>query len=314
MQVSSQEYRQAALMAATVAVVPLLFFPNDLGLKINMSPFLFFLIELVFYWAVFSFTLRGTPVKNVFTAGTVCFFTRLAVGTVFAFLLMGMYGTPMKDAFAAGLYQYKPAMMLQVISFPFIMMTIIRKYFNSTSAKKTKLVIQSGNPEVEEQPKPIAKIDEFNDRKIIGLKATVAEQQYAGFDEALKYVGELAAVRFAVLIDSQGLPVSFFGENTSLRNLWSAIGVYLVDKINEPLSRAGNYNLEGFELTLDLYRLHVVKVNDLFLLVAADRSSSETEKVRVTQAATMIKKIYDERYNLKPDTKAREDSYVPSFS
>jgi len=313
MQVSSQEYRHAALMAATVAVVPLLFFPNDLGLKINMSPFLFLLIELVFYWAVFSLNMRGTPVKNIFTAGTVCFFARLAVGTVFAILVMGMYGTSVKDAFAAGLYQYKPAMFLQVISFPFIMMTIVRNYFNATSPKKTKLVMQSSSPEKEEQPKPVIKADKVSDRKIIGLKATVTEKQYVGFDEALKYIGEMAAVRFAVLIDRQGLPVSFFGENTSLRNLWSAIGVYLVDKINEPLSRAGNYNLEGFELTLDLYRLHVVNINDLYLLVAADSNTSETEKVRITQAATMIKKIYDERYNLKPDTKAREDSYVPSF-
>ena len=98
--------------------------------------------------------------------------------------------------------------------------------------------------------------------------------------------------------------------------VWLFFCLLILDLIDGYLARKlGHVTKFGalFELTLDLYRLHIVNVNDLYLLVAADRSSSETEKVRITQAASMIKKIYDERYNLKPDTKAREDSYVPSF-
>jgi hypothetical protein len=87
-----------------------------------------------------------------------------------------------------------------------------------------------------------------------------------------------------------------------------------VEKIKEPLKRAGNFDLEGFELTLDLYRMHVARIDNLYLLVAAEKSSGDSEKVRVAQAAGMIKKIYQERYSIKPENTAREEIYVPSVS
>ncbi len=312
MQVSSHEYRHAALMAAIVAVVPLIFYPNSLGLGLKLSPFLFLLLELVYYWAVFAVFLKGVEFANIFISGSICFFSRLVIGVIFAILVMGMYGTGIKEAFAAGIYRYMPAMVLQVISFPFILMPILKASMPPKSEKKARLVMQSSLEAKEKPARPPA--ENMADRKIIGYKAAVADKPFAGFDEALKYVGELAAVRFALLIDHQGLPLSFYGDNLSLRSLWSAIGVYLVEKINEPLKRAGNYNLEGFELTLDLYRIHVVRVDNLYLLVAAEKSSGDSEKVRVAQAAVMVRKIYQERYSIKPENTAREEIYVPSFS
>jgi len=312
MQISSQEYRHAALMAAIVAVVPLIFYPNSLGLGLKLSPFLFLLLELVYYWAVFAVFLKGVEFANIFISGSICFFSRLAVGVIFAILVMGMHGTGFKEAFAAGIYRFMPAMVLQVISFPFILLPILKILMPPKSEKKARLVMQPFLKAEEKPAKPPA--DDMTDRKIIGYKAAVADKPFTGFDEALKYVGELAAVRFALLIDHQGLPLSFYGDNLSLRNLWSAIGVYLVDKINEPLMRAGNFNLEGFELTLDLYRMHVVRVDNLYLLVAAENSSGDSEKIRVAQAAVMVRKIYQERYSIKPENNAREEIYVPSFS
>jgi hypothetical protein len=299
-------------MAAIVAVVPLIFYPNSLGLGLKLSPFLFLLLELVYYWAVFAVFLKGVEFANIFISGSICFFSRLGVGVIFAILVMGMHGTGFKEAFAAGIYRFMPAMVLQVISFPFILLPILKILMPPKSEKKARLVMQPSLKAEEKPAKPPAA--DMTDRKIIGYKAAVADKPFTGFDEALKYVGELAAVRFVLLIDHQGLPLSFYGDNLSLRNLWSAIGVYLVDKINEPLMRAGNFNLEGFELTLDLYRMHVVRVDNLYLLVAAEKSSGDSEKVRVAQAAVMVRKIYQERYSIKPENTAREEIYVPGFS
>lgn len=315
MQFANNEYKHAALMAAIVAVVPLIFYPNNLGLKFNVAPALFFLFELIYYWAVFAVYLKGASTRNIFIAGMACFFVRLGVGVVFSLMVLMMHASGFKAAFAAGLYQYKPAMFLQVISFPFILVNIVKAYFAANDKSKSKLVMH-GIEELEETKpdRPIIKKDTYEDRKIIGLKAIVDEKPFLGFDEALKYVGELSAVRFAVLIDRSGLPVSFFGQNNSLRNLWSAIGIYLIDKINEPLKRAGEFDLEGVELTLNMYRIHLVQIDSLYLLVAAEKDSGETEKVRINQVANMIRKIYHERYNTKPGKEAREDNYVPSFS
>lgn len=314
MQAASNEYKHAALMAAIVAVVPLIFYPNNLGLKFNIPLILFFVFELAYYCGVFSVYLKGSPARQIFIAGSTCFVARLAVGLVFALLVLMMHASGLKEALMAGLYQYKPAMLLQVISFPFILVNIMQTHFAKIEKEKSRLVIQSSDEIENVQLDKPAKTEDYSDRKIIGLKAIVDERPFLGFDEALKYMGELAAVRFVVLIDKKGLPVSFFGQNNSLRNLWSAMGIYLIDKVNEPLRRAGEFDLEGVELTLNMYRIHVVRVDSLYLLVAADKDSGETEKVRINQVVNMIRKIYQERYNTKPQKEAREDNYVPSFS
>jgi len=72
--------------------------------------------------------------------------------------------------------------------------------------------------------------------------------------------------------------------------------------------------IEGMELTLDTLRLYIIKIDDLYLLTAAERHSGETEKVRIVQAAEMIRKSYRERYKAGPKKAAQEESYVPSFS
>ena len=301
-------------MAAIIAVVPLIFYPNNLGLGLGLPPVLFLLMELVFYWAVFSFYMRAGSYSNILVAGSACFLIRLGIGVVFALLVLAMHDSGLKEAFAAGIYRYMPAMFLQVISMPFILMPIVKIHLPSQKEKKAKFVVQPSQTPDEQPVKPALKGDPLAARKIIGYKAAIADKPFSGFEEALKYVGEMSAVRFAVLVDHQGLPVSFYGDNMSLRNLWSAIGIYLVERINEPLKRAGNFSLEAFELTLDLYRLHVVHIDALYLLVAADKTSGDTEKVRIAQAATMIRKIYQERYIIKPDNKAREEIYVPNIS
>ena len=166
MQLANNEYKHAALMAAIVAVVPLIFYPNNLGLKFNVAPALFFLFELIYYWAVFAVYLKGSSTRNVFVAGMACFFVRLGIGVVFAILALMMHNGGFKAAFAAGLYQYKPAMFLQVISFPFILVNIIKAYFAESDKNRSRLVMQSIEQIEDIKPeRTIIKKDTFEDRK-----------------------------------------------------------------------------------------------------------------------------------------------------
>lgn len=318
MKVTSEEFRHAGLMAAIIAIVPLLFFPNSLGLKLNLQPVQFFLIELAYYWIVFLIMIKGITARNLFMTGALCFFARLAVSSVFGLFLLVMHNINIKTAFGAALYQYKPAMMLQVISLPFILAGIFTKLYAHKKSDKPKIVLQSaiGNNEEEKlQSDPVQKED-FSGRKIIGIRTpTTPETKPAGgFEDAMRYVGAIAAVRLAVLTDDRGLPVSFFGDDFDQRDRWSAIAVYILKSLKAPLTKAGEYEVDGVELNLNEYRLHIVKAAELYLLVAADRQSEEIEKVRVVQAADMIRKTYYDRYGARPENAAREESYVPSFS
>jgi hypothetical protein len=318
MKLTSEEYRHAGLMAAIIAIVPLLFFPNHLGLKLSLPPIQFFLIELAYYWIVFLIMIKGINTRDLLMTGAICFLTRLAISSVFGLLLLAMHDISFKSAFMSALYQYKPAMVLQVVSLPFILAGIFTRLYAQSKKDKPKVVLQSLSSRAESNPAPEKKArrEDFSGRKIIGLKTPTAPdlKPAGGFDEAMRYVGAVAAVRFAVLIDERGLPVAFFGDDRDLRDRWAAVAIYVLENLKAPLAKAGDYQVSGLELNMNEYRLHIVSATELYLLVAADSNSEEIEKVRVVQAAEMIRKTYYDRYGARPKKAAREDNNVPSFS
>jgi hypothetical protein len=124
----------------------------------------------------------------------------------------------------------------------------------------------------------------------------MVESAPKSFDNAVNHVFELSAVRFCVLFNSEGLPVAYAGDDIVHRDVWAPIGRLIGEQLQSSLLKAGNLVLQGFDLSLDTYRLHSVMVCGMWLLVGADRQSEELEKVRINQAVEMIKKTYESKY------------------
>jgi hypothetical protein len=324
MELKSRDIRHTVLLFLIVAIVPLLFFPSDLGLRFSMPIVVFMLLELVYYGAVITAFLGWQSARRVTVPVFITLGFRYSAGLVFAVLLFLMNGTPIGDAFSAGLWSYKPAVLLHSLTAPLILMSIFRIAFGAKdSLRVSKLTVtpfrrDENAPGVAEEMAAGAG-DRTTSRTnagsgaVIGLGQRTAELRDpapSGFDVAMRHVFELSAVKFAILIDREGLPVAFAGDDSVLRDVWSPIGRLLSEQIQSSLLRVANVVLEGFDLSLDAFRVHSVSVCGMWLLVGADRKSEELEKVRINQAVAMIKRTYEEKYSQTGLRKSPEESYV----
>jgi hypothetical protein len=320
MRIQAREIRHTVLLFLIVAIVPLIFFPNDLGLKFGVSMPLYLLAELVYYGIVISIFLDSPSAKDTVSASTFCLGFRLLAGLAFASLLFLMNAVSPVDAFGSGLWEYKPAVLLHTLTMPFVLMSAIRSVLRAQAVKqKTRIILGSPGdisasstrpdriyPRHDSLPRPVIRPGTV----FTGQAPEGGDIPVKGFEAAVRHVFELSAVKFCLLVDEDGLPVAFAGDEEVLREIWSAMGRLLVDQIQSSLLKAGDLVLQGFDLSLDTYRLHAATVCGLWLVVGADRQSEELEKVRIAQAVEMIRKTYEQKYSEIKRREVPEADYV----
>ncbi len=315
MQAQARDTRHTVLLFLIVVTIPLIFHPSDLGLKLNIPIALYILGELLYSALVATVFLDFPRARIVAAASAVCLGFRLCAGIGFAILLFLMNGVAAGTAFGDGLWSYKPALLLQTLTAPFILLSVFRSIFGIGSSRRAgKLSITPLWEVKREEPVQPEIVNRSNPQKpVAGRRHTepgAPEPSAHDFNAALQHVFELSAVKFCVLFDGEGLPVGFTGDDMTLRDNWAPIGCLLSQRIQSGLARVGDLVLEGFNLTLDKYRLHMISVCEMWLLVGADRNSEELEKVRIGQAVEMIRRIYHQKYvDLQP-TKVAEESHV----
>ncbi len=307
MQIQAREIRHSVLLFFILAILPMIFFPSDLGLKFDTSVILYILAELLYFGLVVSLFLDVRRPKAIISASIVCLVFRLSAGIAFAILLVMMSGVKPGAALGAGLWSYKPAILLQTLTAPFILLSFFRLLFDAGRQKSvgrfTIVPLSATEDESTARQEPIRR--PAAQSTIIGrpVQPEFADVHAGDFGDAVQYVFDLSAVKFCVLFDAEGLPVAYAGVEPALRDIWAPIGYLLSEQIQSSVARAGDLVLERFHLTLDAYRMHVSSVCDMWLLVGADRNSEELEKVRIGQAVEMIKRIYHQKYI---DTQLRE--------
>lgn len=314
MHTQAREVRHTVLLFLIVVVVPLIFFPSNLGLAFGASVAVYILAELLYFGIVTSVFLDFPGARVTVAAAAICLGFRLCAGVAFGILLFLMNGEKPGAAFAAGLWSYKPAVLLQSLTAPFVLLSLLRSIFIPRNSKRegrftiTPLseTIATARAKTEtghhQKPQPV----------VIGAGAPAEpfEAPANNFDAAIRHVFALSAVKFCVLFDAEGLPVAFAGDEPALRDIWAPTGCLLSTQIQTGLARVGDLVLEGFHLTLDAYRLHMASVCDMWLLVGADRNSEELEKVRMGQAVEMIKKTFHQKYVEIQPTVVAEESHV----
>ena len=317
MQVQPQEIRHTALLFLIVAIVPLIFYPNDLGLKFDSSMVLYILGELIYFGLIVYLFMDSPPAKIAITAAVMCLGFRICAGLCFAMLLFLITGVNAGEAFSGGMLLYKPAILLHTLTAPFILLSLFRSYFDLSEKESGSKFAYSPATSSQAQEERIPTRPEITNRPhqqpvIIGAAKDVepVEKSLKDFDSAVKHVFELSAVKFCVLFDNDGLPVAFAGDNLTLRDIWAPIGRLIGEQIQQSLARVGDLVLEGFHLELDAYRLHLNSVCYMWLLVGADRQSEELEKVRMGQAVEMIKRIYHQKYMETEPKQVREETHV----
>jgi len=307
MQIQAHETRHTVLLFLIVIVLPLIIYPKNFGVGFDASPVLWVILEFL-YFGVVLWTINDDPTaKGLAYSLMICFGFRLCAGVGFAVLLVLMNGVSVGTAFASGLISYKPAVLLHTLSSPFIMLTIlkpllgmsgqkVKSRFSITPLSESSSTESVGPEQTRHEPEYVSKNPPRG--RVIPMQPAVDtfESSPKSFDHAVDHVFELSAVRFSVLLDTEGLPVAYAGDELVHRDVWAPIGRLLSEQVQSTLLRAGDLVLQGFDLSLDTYRLHSVQVCGMWLLVGADRQSEELEKVRISQAVEMIKKTFETKY------------------
>jgi predicted regulator of Ras-like GTPase activity (Roadblock/LC7/MglB family) len=293
------EIRSVLLLSLFVMVVPLVFFPNDLGLRMDMPFFLLSAFELGWYVVILIILFSKASVLRVFLLACLILLYRFSAGIGFGLFLVAMFSLDWSFSLKSGIHQYLPSVLLQAVMSPFILKSSFgilmrrpdRRRRVSESAKET-LPERPSTFFRTETPKP-----EGDQMKVTSSIEEKNRIQGADLESALHYLREYSGVKGAILVDEEGLVVACDRSSDLDPETFASLAVSLRKANNLFLKRINEKGLERIGIhTPDLW-ITLNQILSFTLVIVADRHTDELLSVRISQATGMIKKCLEQRYN-----------------
>lgn len=326
MEFTSRTINRTVLMSLIILVIPMVTFPSLLGTELAKASLTAFLIELVVY-AVLVFFIRSQAnlIQLAQTAG-ICLIYRLILGTIFGLLISVMYAMRVTVSVPLGLISYLPAVILQVLATPFILLPIIDQIIPSN---RRRLVVQpptsdidismtigtgSSKNSVVRSNRPAGAGAGTRNEIPMGLKRTSIHtasplvRELTGFDRATRYLGEDGSVQLAAVVDREGLLVSNFCRGDIIAEDWAPLAILFGDATAAVLDRAKLGSADKVDLLVNDRHVVVVDVDGFKMMVVAERRGDDLLGVRINQGIEIIRKFIKERYS-----KLRESNLEKSY-
>jgi predicted regulator of Ras-like GTPase activity (Roadblock/LC7/MglB family) len=292
------EMRGILLVFFFIMVVPLVFFPRDLGLKWGISFILLFAFELAWYMLIFFIMYSKASALKVIFAAVLTWSYRVGLGIGFGLLLMVMFSLPFSSSLELGIYKYTPAFLLQTLMSPFALKSLFGGFMKKTPglgqerAGFSKKIPGAGfSPVNPEKAK-----DRTEGRGLSTLEKDVKLTKEDNPENILRYLREYPGVRAAILVDQEGLVVA----NESLPDFdfetVASISRCLKEANDQILKKMGGKSAERIGIyTPDLW-LSLIQIESFLLMVVSDRHTDELLSVRIQQSIGMIKRFLTGRY------------------
>jgi len=327
MELTSRMINRTILMSLIILVIPMVTFPSLLGTELAKASLTAFLIELVVY-AVLIFFIRSQAnlVQLIQTAG-VCLIYRLILGTIFGLLISVMYAMSVTVSVPLGLISYLPAVILQVVATPFILLPIIDQIIPSSRRRLAvqpptpgidiSMTIQTGSSQntVAQSKRPSEAGTVTKNEIPLGLKRTTIHtasplvRELTGFDRATRYLGEDGSVQLVAVVDREGLLISNFYRGEIVAEDWAPLAILFGDTTATVLDRAKLGSADKFDILVNDKHIVVVDVEGFKMMVVAERRGDDLLGVRINQGIEMIRKYIEERYSKLRESNP-EKSYV----
>jgi predicted regulator of Ras-like GTPase activity (Roadblock/LC7/MglB family) len=309
MALASKEWRHLLLLTAIVAALPLLIFPQTLGLNLKLSFVVYIVVELIYFYFVFRLLNPGSVNTRAVAGMLLSLCGRLLLSAAFWLYLMGFAAVQPGAAFGQAFFFYKPALMLFSLAAPVIFNSAVslltanlqapRKPTRPAALRVSRVATSPGG-----QP-----------RAATSPRATVSSRESEsfglGFEGAVRHVGEYSGVLCALLIDSEGLPLASFDRNDEDPEMWAGLALKLTDDLRRTLTKVGSDDLNWLEFQYDGKRCHLLPVRDMWLMSIANAAADELEKIRMQQAAAMVNRHHEDKYQSQAQT-LTENSYAGS--
>jgi len=319
---NKQNKRVVVLFSLILVVIPMVIFPNRLGLPLMSGSAIFMLFEVAFYGLVLFLFRRDASLLTLTMGAALLLVYRMVLGAVFGMTIIVMYGLAGGVAFSLGMAKYLPAVLLHVFATPFVMRPVIMRMadnISSDSGSARPATTGSGGNRVKPS-QAVPSLSRVQERvaatPIRGRRPDRPQpariEDESQFEKAVMYLGESASVQMALLVDEEGLPLARFSRCDEDYELWAPLAIILEGYNSQVLNRyRQGGNPEKIDITTRQSRILVRRIEHVVLVVLAERDADDTVLIRIAQAADMIRKYMSERYN--PALFARvEERYVSS--
>jgi len=327
MNLSKKDSQLVILLSGIVIIIPMVVFPARLGMDVSTGSFAYAIVEILWYAAVFFVMRSQASLLQVFQGAGLTFLYRIVVGTVFGLFISIMYGVNLSAALSLGVSRYFPAILLHILTAPFIMKTVylaILGEYESGQRRGRALAPKSADSEESPIDQPYFPRNEESRSSAIGSAGAsssakisaehrpeiVLGQDTNGFDRAVRYLGELGAVKMAAVVDHEGLSVATYRHGDLDIDKWTPLAE-LIKNVNKTVIKR-NYESPDLQ-RIDLYagseRICVLDISGFSILVISNREEDDLLGVRLHQAAEMVRKYISERYG-KILSSSPEEKYV----
>ncbi|MCP4568545.1 MAG: hypothetical protein GY841_13290 [FCB group bacterium] len=314
--------RLILLLSLILIIVPMVVFPNRMGMTLASGSTIYMFSEIVYYGFVLYLFRRDISLVALIVGSALTFVYRMALGAVFGLAIIMMYGIESSIAFSLGVTKYLPAVLLHVASAPFIMRAVYLQLAadmvppqNKRISRPTPIAedfapVNNNNPVTGINSKAVNRpvLKEFNVEQPTG--PTLYSDDENLFERAIAYLGEIASVRMALLVTEEGLVLARMSRCDEDGDLWAPLAISLESGIDHILDRFQQRSqAEGLDLSTQNKRIILRRVEHVILMILADPDIDETIHIRIAQATDMVRKYMSERYS--PAAFARvEDNYV----
>jgi len=320
-----QTKRVILLFSLILMIIPMVIFPKRLGLPLISGSAVYMLYEFVFYGLVLYFFRRQTKLVTVLIGSALTLVYRMGLGAGFGLTIIIMYNIDSTIAFSLGMGKYLPAVLLHVLAAPFVMHSVYMGLADKLSPRRRPVyrreVSRPAAVKTEEATKPVTPSNENIPAPVSGISSRKSASQRKGsetavdsdnqFERAVSYIGESGAVRMALLVDEEGLPLARFSRCDEDPELWAPLSIILEGANRNLLhqySRRGGIP-DRIDIGTRNMRIILRRIEHVTLMVLAEQNVDETILIRIAQAADMVRKYMSERYS--PALFARvEERYV----
>ncbi len=344
--VNSRDFIQAAIFSLVILAISILFFTMKIGMSPAINSIRFFAFEVFFYGLVFYIFRPKSSLLQLFAGAGLTFLYRVIMGMAFGLWVWFFYSTGSLAAMLKlGVYAYLPAVILYIVVSPFIMRPFFSGIMASTEPKKRpyrayreavaekKERATEDVPQEMEQPylpksqeKPATEqrskdVDEMHKRPAPKAKhesrmytePTVVPTSDAGangYDRAVSYLSEHHAVMLAVVVDHEGLTLASWRKADYDPEEWAPMARLIRESNRSALKRNENDpKVTSLDMIYGNNRLSIINADKFDLLVLSNHEEDELLRIRIVQAADIIRKYSSERYgNLL--SSATEERYV----
>ncbi|MDF1545813.1 MAG: hypothetical protein P1R58_12030 [bacterium] len=321
MNLSTRVVRQVALLSLLIVIAPMVAFPEQFGTGLGKASLLNFVLELVFYCAAIYFLNKTNSLPSLLKAGAICLVYRVLVGVLLGLFVTLMYSMSIKVSLTLSMFGYLPGLFLHIAATPFILRPLLsadrpRSVDKPIPKPEASAAAPGGMTNVaasrDHRPPDDSR---FKPPTRPAAKATPAIAKGTdvarnnGFDQATHHIGAEPSVKVAVLVDQEGLCLSYFSRGDISHEEYAPFAVQYFEQLQPSLDRNSMGAPEKMVLTLNEHKLFLARSGLFHLLVVAERQADDLLSIRVTQGLEIAKKYFADRYGEKSPVKP-EKAYV----